>query len=215
MKKIKLNVVIVAVLIFYITLLSSCKSTNKNQSGENQKNHINDTSISQIEPFDVWSNFTASGWMGDGERGTKYINFIESSDENPHSSPYCVRIQYLPGPIGWAGIYWQNRPDNWGDLRGENFSDSGYTKITFWARGEKGDEVVEFKAGGIDAPGKRHKDSFEVSIGKKILSNEWEQFIINLKDKDLSNVIGGFCWVASISSNPSGLTFYLDDIQYE
>ena len=75
--------------------------------------------------------------------------------------------------------------------------------------------MVEFKAGGIHDRTKRYKDSFEVSLGRIPLTREWQQHRINLEGKDLSSVIGGFCWVASQPANPDGLTFYLDDIRFE
>ncbi|NIM13974.1 MAG: hypothetical protein GTO45_18165 [Candidatus Aminicenantes bacterium] len=168
------------------------------------------------EPLDVWAKFTAAGWMGDGEYGEKYIQLAEAWKENPHSAPLCIRITYTPGPKkGWAGIYWQNEPDNWGDEPGDNLQKIGYKKLTFWARGENGGEVVEFKAGGINAPGKAYRDSFEVNLGKVVLEKTWKQFTIDLEGQDLSSVIGGFCWVASRAANPKGLTFYLDDIYYK
>lgn len=170
---------------------------------------------SQQSRFDVAAMFTASGWMGDGQQGTKYIQLMEAWKDKPHSVPSGIKVVYSPGPSGWGGIYWQNKPDNWGDKPGEDFSQAGYKKLTFWARGETGDEVVEFKAGGINAPGKPYKDSFEVSTGKVQLDKEWKQFTLNLAQKNLSSVIGGFSWVAAKSANPEGATFYLDDIFYE
>jgi hypothetical protein len=34
-------------------------------------------------------------------------------------------------------------------------------------------------------------------------------------DKDLSSVIGGFCWVTDTNMNPAGCTIYLDDMRYD
>jgi hypothetical protein len=169
------------------------------------------------QSYDVLSRFIPSGWMGDGEKGTRYIQFLDGCRQSPHSTPVCVKVTYIPGPTGWAGIYWQNKANNWGDKPGNNLSKKGYKKLTFWAKGEKGGEMVELKAGGIDAPGKRYKDSFEVSTGKIILEKEWKQYTLDLEAEDLSSVIGGFCWVASRSSNPGSgaITFYIDDAYYE
>jgi hypothetical protein len=153
--------------------------------------------------------------MGDGEQGTKYIQLMEAWRDRPYSSPICIKVTYTPGPNGFGGIYWQNKPDNWGDKQGEDFSEAGYKRLTFWARGETGNEVVEFKAGGINTPGKQYKDSFEVATGKVQLEKEWKQYTISLDQKDLSSVIGGFCWVAAKSANPEGVAFYLDDIIFE
>jgi hypothetical protein len=203
----------VTVLILF-NFISSCK----NQDGEqmNQEKEKKSQVIEQKrEPFDIWGKFVASGWMGDGEKGTKYVQLFEAWRDNPHSAPICIKIVYRPGPTGWAGIYWQNKPNNWGDFRGEDFSRAGYKKLTFCARGENGGEIVEFKAGGINAPGKDYRDSFEVSLGKVILEKTWKQYTMNLEAEDLSSVIGGFCWVASRSANPDGLTFYIDDVYYD
>lgn len=191
---------------FYVFLFTLCVIFATVQGGEKAQTP---------KPFDILSIFFATGWMGDGEQGTRYVELFEAWRENTLSAPICIKIVYLPGPKGWAGIYWQYKPDNWGDKPGINLKKYGYTKITFWARGEKGDEIVEFRAGGINAPGKKYRDSFEVTLGKVVLEKTWKQYIIDLEDEDLSSVIGGFCWVASGTANPNGLTFYLDDIYYE
>ncbi len=192
------------------------------------KSFINKENISRIDHtesdtttqtsnsyLDIMSYFTATGWMGDGEFGYKYIQLNEAWRENPHSKPVCIKISYKVGSSGWAGIYWQNKPNNWGDRPGLNLSNSGYRKITFWARGEKGVEIVEFRAGGINSIDKKYNDSFSVTTGKIFLKKEWKMYIIDLKDKDLSSVIGGFCWISTISLNPKELVFYLDDVKYE
>lgn len=153
--------------------------------------------------------------MGDGESGTAYIKLNEGCREQPHSEPACIKVTYPTfGPKGWGGVYWQNRMGNWGDHTGDDLSNGGYRYITFWARGQNGDETVEFKAGDIKAS-KTHADSFEASIGKVSLTRTWRLYKMDLTGKDLSSVIGGFCWIANRPSNPNGLTFYLDDIRFE
>jgi len=165
--------------------------------------------------LDVMSMFIPSGWMGDGEQGQRYIAFADGWRKGCYSEPVCVRVSYKPGPAGWGGIYWQNKPDNWGDRPGEDFKRAGYKKLTFWAKGDAGAEVVEFKAGGIDSPGKRYRDSFEKTTGKVVLTKEWKQYTLDLSEEDLSSVIGGFAWIATESANVDGATFYLDDVFYE
>lgn len=165
------------------------------------------------DSLDILSQFVPSGWMGDGEFGDRYINFNDAWKESPHSSPFCVKIAYKPSVRGWAGIFWQNEPDNWGDIAGKNLSKSGFKKITFWTKGETGKEIVEFKAGGIT--GQKYKDSFTATTGKVVLKKVWTKYTLDLTNKNLSSVVGGFCWVASRIGNPNGLTFYLDDVQFE
>jgi hypothetical protein len=48
-----------------------------------------------------------------------------------------------------------------------------------------------------------------------ILAKEWTQYTIDLNGKDMSYIIGGFCWATNIDVNPEGATFYLDEIKYE
>lgn len=161
----------------------------------------------------VTRDFYPSGWMGDGEEGTRYIKLNTESSENPHTPPTSVKVIYQPGPKRWAGIYWQYPENNWGSKPGRNLQ--GYTRVTFWARGERGGEVVEFKAGDIKDMSKPYQDTFAVSLGKVTLSTTWRKYEINLAGQNLSNVIGAFAWVATGNDNPQGLTFYLDDIYYE
>jgi hypothetical protein len=153
--------------------------------------------------------------MGDGEQREKYLQLLEADGTTFHSDPTSIKISYQPGPKKWAGIYWLNLEDNWGDEPGENLSSAGYERLTFWARGAIGKEVVEFTAGGVRVDGKPHRDSFKVKLGKVALSAEWKQYTIDLKGQDLGSVIGGFSWTANKSANPAGLTFWLDDVRFE
>lgn len=165
---------------------------------------------------DIQTLFTPSGWMGDGEYGHKYISFSGAEMKITHSPPTSIKITYTFGPARWGGIYWQNKPDNWGDQAGNNYAKMGLSRLTFWAKGETGAEVVEFKTGDIANPQKQYRDSFGGSTGRLILQKEWKKYQINLSDADLKSVIGGFCWVASADYNQSKtITFYLDDIVLE
>jgi hypothetical protein len=164
---------------------------------------------------DIGAMFEASGWMGDGQYREQYVRYTAADRSSPHSRPASIKVTYTFGPMHWAGMYWQNRPDNWGDFPGADYSRSGFSKITFWARGETGNEVVRFKAGGIPDPKikKPYKDSFEVSIGATPLTREWRQYTIDLSQVDLKSVIGGFAWVANDKDNSGGsITFYLEEI---
>lgn len=172
----------------------------------------------QLRPslLDVVRLYTSSGSMGDGTNGTKYVQIDDSCNSNTRPKrKTCVKITYSIGPMTWAGIYWLNKPDNWGDKPGEDFSSKGFKRISFWARGERGNEVVEFKAGGISSTNKLHKDSFEVTLGKVTLEKDWSKHELSIEGQNVSSVIGLFCWSASVTSNPNGLIFYLDEIQYE
>lgn len=157
------------------------------------------------------NHYVASGWMGDYNG----IKMDTNSQDNPQSGNSCIKFVYKPSSpnaVRWAGVFWQDPPNNWGDKDG-GFDLTGANKLTFWARGTKGGEMIkEFKVGGIKG---NFADSDEISIGPITLESSWKQYSINLKGRDLSAISGGFCWATDLDSNPNGLTFYLDNIQFE
>lgn len=173
--------------------------------------------FAQNAQLNIQNIFIPSGYMGDGEySGGNYIKFDGAYRHHPHSEPDCIKIEYKFGPQKWGGIYWQNRADNWGKFPPKNLSNSNFTKVVFWARGEKGNEKVEFKSGGIYDQKFDFYDSYSVSIGRIDLSTEWKKYEINLTGEDLSSVIGGFCWVSSQDYNSDKkIIFYIDDIHFE
>jgi hypothetical protein len=165
-------------------------------------------------PFDVTHYFMPSGRMGDFEDQHIQMNrAFRGGSRQGDTDAFSIRVHYQPGSVGWAGVYWQYPDGNWGENPGTNIR--GATKVVFWARGDSGGEVVEFKAGGILNPERPYRDSFERSIGFITLTEGWQRYEINLSEEDTSHVIGAFAWIATRDHNPEGLTFYLDDIHYE
>lgn len=162
------------------------------------------------------------------------VSINGSHTGNPHSGATAVRFQFdnVTG-VNWGGFYLLNgvlpagalAPQlNFGDTPNAGVDLSGATKLRFWARGEIGGERIEFFMGGVgrDAvsgqPTKPYPDSTvrHPPIGTIFtLSTEWREFTINLDSLDLTYVLGGFGWVANASDNPSGVVFYVDDIEYE
>jgi len=167
--------------------------------------------------FSLNSFFFPTGWMGDAVMGEKHLKF-ELNHRDCHrdgdSDGSCMRIQYTPGHNGWCGIYWQYPENNWGNTPGTSIEN--IQRISFWAKGELGDELVEFKAGGIRAPGKQYSDSFEATSGQISLSDEWRRYEINLTGHDLSSVLGAFA-VIFPQQNHKGenISVLIDEINYE
>ena len=128
--------------------------------------------------------------------------------EDPHSGQTCWKFSY--SAIGdWGGVMWQNPANDWGDKPG-GWDLTGARKLTFWARGENGGEVVTFSYGGIR--GKTYSDSSSKNLDSVILSQSWEEYTIDLNGKDLRDIKTGFAW----SVRPGKpMTFYLNDIKYE
>lgn len=82
-------------------------------------------------------------------------------------------------------------------------------RLTFWARGSYGGEIVTFKIGSPDvSPEPR-------SSGRRTLKSTWEYYTIDLTDVDLTNAVVLFSWYANDNDNHQDAVFYLDDIQFE
>jgi len=161
------------------------------------------------------NHFVPSGWMP-GQSTAQDVKLDASCKDAPQSGQTCVKVEYQNNSgVRWAGIYWQNPANNWGAIPNAGFNLQGATKLTFWAKGTNGGEVInEFKMGGIS--GGEYLDSDTAGIGPVKLTKDWQKYEIDLRGKDLSYVIGGFCWATNIDVNdPKGITFYLDEIRYE
>ncbi|MBP7216123.1 MAG: hypothetical protein KBA46_02435 [Candidatus Omnitrophica bacterium] len=162
----------------------------------------------------VGNHYIPSGFMGDyGD-----IAMNDQSADKPHSGTSCIKFEYKAKRTqnqGWAGVYWQNPANNWGTKKG-GFDLTGMTKLTFWARGAKGGEIIEkIKVGGIAmGQDKPYPDSSESEFGPIELTDAWQQYTVNIAGKDLSYISGGLAWITKADLNPDGCTFYMDDIEF-
>jgi hypothetical protein len=150
--------------------------------------------------------YAPTGWMGN----TKATKLDLACAARPRSGKTCIRIDYRDKD-GWAGIVWQSPANDWGNRPG-GWDLSGAKKLTFWARGERGTEVVTFEFGLIGRD-KRFHDTARGKLDKVKLTREWRQYTMDLAGKDLTRVKSAFACVWSGQGGP--LTFYLDDIRYE
>ena len=150
--------------------------------------------------------YTPSGYMGNATA----IKMTPDSTDNPHSGKTALKIEYSAND-NWGGAVWQSPANDWGDAPG-GYDLSGSDRVTFWARGAKGGEIVNFSLGLI-ARDKKYSDSGSGKLEKVVLTKAWKQYEIRLADQDLSRIKTGFAWVVAGSGAPT--TFYLDDIRYE
>lgn len=149
--------------------------------------------------------FFSSGWIGN----IQGVKMDPAYKTNPHGGQTCLRIDFTRSD-GWAGVVWQNPPGDWGDSPG-GWDLSAAKALSFWARGDTGTEVVEFKVGLADSK-KPYPDSGTATLGKVTLPREWTKFTLPLKRVDLRCIRSGFVWVVE---GQKPVTFYLDDIRYD
>jgi hypothetical protein len=153
-------------------------------------------------------NFALSGFMGDIADLVAVGGYSNVLSQGRPS----LKVKYSPsGSLGWAGAVWQNPANSWGAYDG-GYNLTEANAITFWARGEKGGEIVTFSCGGTAA---NYPDSDSISTGPLTLSDQWLQYVMDLSGTDLRYISAGFGFAVSREMNPEGCAFYLDDIRYE
>ena len=145
-----------------LCLLAGCNQ--KPQTRQVAVNPPADHSVLVSNPFEVeQGGYVPSGWMGDGQQGNENVTVDTGCTDSPHSPPTCSRWTYVPGTMSWVAIAWQYPEINWGGSPGKDLRAGQFTKVSFWARGRKGGEIVQFKAGGNTDPSRSHQASFEVT----------------------------------------------------
>jgi len=171
-----------------------------------------------VSPFVVYNDYVPgtlrgvpSGWMGDYRDMTLNMNW----KENPHAGETCIRFTYNAKGSRYCdmvGVMWQNPANNSGEIDG-GLNLTGASNVTFWARGEKGKELIDaFTFGGTIGP---YPDSDKASLTYVRLKPEWAQYKIDISQCDLMYISSFFGWIAARFNNREGFTIYLDDIQVE
>lgn len=161
--------------------------------------------------------YTPSGWMGNfGAMGM----YVDAYNTEQSVSGTSTKIGFTGGTGSpeWTGIYWLWPDSNWGTDPNGGWNMTGGANLTFWARGAVGGEKLEFKVGGVSGT---YGDTIMPGVfangavgGKLVLNNTWTQYTMDLTGKNLSRVVGGFEFAANDTDNPSGATFYVDDVQF-
>jgi len=141
---------------------------------------------------------------------TAAITMDPASAEGPRAGKMCLKVTYAAAD-NWGGVVWQDSPNDWGDHPG-GLDLTGAAKLSFWARGAAGGEVVAFQFGLITKD-KTYSDSAGGKFEGITLTKAWKRYTLDLRGRDLSRIKTGFCWTLAATGKP--VTFYLDDIRYE
>ncbi len=206
------NIAVIGLIIFLLGSVQLLKIVGATQAADEISSEV-------FNPFFIYkdsganvNHFVPSGFMPNG----KCLKFDNGWKDACYEGTSCIKNIYdvacSRDDQKWSGIYWLNPANNWGRQKG-GYNLQGAKRLTFWAKGEKGGErIEEFKVGGIagDFP-----DTDSALIGPVILTNEWRQYTIDLRGKDLTYISGGFSWSTSVEVNPESCVFYLDNIQFQ
>src|ERR1039457_493251 len=147
---------------------------------------------------DRQNHFIPAGWMGD--YGDLKINDAYTADIPKDGGRTAIEWTYsakVSQGANWTGVYWQAPANNWGEKAG-GYDLSGYKRLTFWAKSDRPIKIAEFKVGGLTG---EHADTDSVNIGPVDVTQTWAKYTIDLAEKNLSHIVGGFAWSASRDDN--------------
>ena len=147
-----------------------------------------------------------TGWMGN----SKSLAVDGDYSDNVVEGEHAIRMHFR-ARNSWAGVVWQNPPENWGEQDG-GFDLTGAAKLEIWARGERGGEKVGFGVGLIDGK-KPYPDSAIVKSRTIELTDEWRRYDLALDGENLSSIKTGF--VVTLESGRRPVTIYLDSIRFK
>jgi hypothetical protein len=146
-----------------------------------------------------------SGWMG----GVEQLTLDGKQAAVVHEGDAAVRIRYA-GRFGWAGIAWQDPPNNWGERDGGHDL-RGATALELWACGEYGGERVSFGVGLLEQD-RAFPDSGIAKVDGIVLTREWQRYRVPLRGLDLAHLRTGF--VVTLTGRETPVTIYLDSIRF-
>ena len=150
--------------------------------------------------------YVPSGHMGN----TQAIKLVPDYKDQAKTGKSCLQVQYNAGQ-DWSGVLWQSPEQDWDGKLPGGLNLSGARALEFWARGEKGGEVVNFQVGGIEGD-QPYVDSARANLPEVRLTSQWKKYRIDLTGKDLRRIKTGFGY--SLAGQGTPVVFYIDQIQY-
>ena len=159
---------------------------------------------------DDFKSFVPSGFMGHSSLQPDF-----KCAETPKNGATCIKVNFPTVKGEWAALSWQIPANNWGEKDG-GLDLTGAKKLSFWARGAKGGEVVGFNLGGDSAEAAKlpFPNSAKADLGKVTVGKEWKEYSIPLDGLNLARIVYGFTFIV-IADSAEPAYFYLDDIRYE
>jgi len=138
------------------------------------------------------------------------LDNINYKIENKDKDNSFIKISYRPtdwDKYGWSSISWMisnNEEESYNMLEAK--------RVVFLARGDTGGEIVQFEIGSIS---EIQDKVTSTSTGALILTNNWQEYSIDLEGVDLSSLKVAFSLIINKIDNLNGADIYLDEIRYE
>lgn len=155
--------------------------TNTNTAGPS---NILGSAEAAILPLDVKETFRTTEKTGDAKDSSSRLDIDSEFIDPDEHCEFCYRIEYKPGATGTAGaILKANKAFNLEEAK----------RLYLFARGESGDESVQFSAAGKYLDGSKTKAlKFAFTSENMVLEKDWKKYEIDLSNADLTDITHGF-----------------------
>ena len=169
-------------------------------------------------PFTVSDYFFPSGFMGDGQTSPTAVVVSSTACQRPRPTGAvgdCYRVTFTPGDLGWAGVYWQYPENNWGASPGKPV-EAGASRVTFYAAGAAGGEMLQLLIGGESNAKLPYQDSFKAT-SMITLTTTPMLYEVDISGRNYdSGVLGAFGWTLIAPTGAKApIVFFLDSIRWE
>ena len=166
-----------------------------------------------LGPLEIDSLYSFDERAGDAQLPFGHLKVYDGFIDTERNCEFCIRVEYVPGPEGVAGMAFKNE---------QGFDLSTAKKVTFYAMGQDGGEVIKFKAAGKKVDKKEISDmeifknvKFDKTTKDVTLTKDWKRFEIDLSNSDLKGITHPFGFEISKDKNNADSVFYIKGVKHD
>lgn len=166
-----------------------------------------------LGPLEIDQHYSLDERAGDAQLPFGYLKVHDGFIDTERHCEFCIRVEYVPGPGGVAGMSFKN------DV---GFDLSTVKKVTFYAMGQDGGEVIKFKAAGkkVDQEALSNNEifknvKFDKTTKEVTLTTDWKRFEIDLSNSDLNGITHPFGFEISKDYNQAGAVVFIKGVKYD
>ena len=165
-----------------------------------------------LGPLEIDQHYSLDERAGDAQLPFGYLKVHDGYIDTERHCEFCIRVEYVPGPGGVAGMAFRN------DI---GFDLSTAKKVTFYAMGQDGGELIKFKAAGKKVNTEVSDEEifknvkFDKTTKVVTLTTDWKRFEIDLSNSDLRGITHPFGFEISKDHNKADSVVFIKGVKYD
>jgi len=166
-----------------------------------------------LGPVEIDQHYSFDERAGDAQLPFGFLKVHDGFIDTERNCEFCIRVEYVTGPEGVAGMAFKSD---------QGFDLSTVKKVTFYAMGQDGGEVIKFKAAGKKVDNKEVSDieifknvKFDKTTKEVTLTTDWKRFEIDLSNSDLNGITHPFGFEISKDKNKADSVIFIKGVKYD